>query len=130
MRASLRRLFLDALATDDLAQPDDHGWTTRCLHCRTRLHVAPDGTPLGATTLEHIVPRAWFGRRAAQSSIARVGGHPHDARNLALACARCNHDKGKGHDARGPGDARALEVVSTLLDTRLERWREPRAQNL
>ena len=49
-----------------------------------------------------------------------------DARNLALACAGCNHDKGKGPDARGPTDERAREVVAALLARRLERWAVPR----
>lgn len=122
MRPALRRLFLIALQTDLQAQRRDRDWETRCLHCRTRLHVAPDGQPLGHASLEHVVPRAWFGKRAATALTGRVE-QPDDARNLAIACRRCNHDKGKGPDARGPTDARALEVVSVLLDTRLCRWR-------
>lgn len=70
------------------------------------------------------MPRAWFGKRDAAALTARVGNDPDDARNLAIACTRCNHDKGKGPDARGPSDARALEVVSALLQRRLDRWRD------
>jgi 5-methylcytosine-specific restriction endonuclease McrA len=125
MRPALRRLFLLALETDLEAQPAGDAWQTRCLHCRTRLQLRTDGTPLGPASLEHVVPRAWFSKRVATSLVERVGGDPDDARNLAIACARCNHDKGKGPDARGPSDARAFEVVGTLLDTRLARWREP-----
>ncbi len=127
MRPALRRLFLRALRSDALAVlvDADAQWDTRCLHCRRRLRVRADGEALGHASLEHVVPRAWFGRRAASALTARVGGDPDDARNLALACARCNHDKGKGPDARGPSDARALDVVGALLDARLRRWRDP-----
>lgn len=124
MRPALRRLFLLALETDREAQLDAGTWQTRCLHCRTKLQVRGDGTPLGASTLEHVVPQAWFGKRAALPLTSRVRGNSDDARNLAIACQRCNHDKGKGPDARGPGDARAFEVVGALLAKRLSRWRE------
>ncbi|GAB2512061.1 HNH endonuclease [Lysobacter humi (ex Lee et al. 2017)] len=124
MRPALRRLFLLALATDTEAHEHDGTWTTRCLHCRTRLQVRADGTPLGSASLEHVVPQAWFGRRAAAALTSQVGNDADDPRNLALACARCNHDKGKGPDARGPQDARAMEVVTTLLARRRARWRD------
>ena len=125
MRPALRRLFLCALATDALARREGDGWVTRCLHCRARLDVRADGEPLGHATLEHVVPQAWFGRAAAAEITARVGNDCNDARNLAVACARCNHDKGKGHDARGPRDARAVDVVTALLERRLARWQVP-----
>ena len=125
MRPALRRRLLLAARSDVLAVFDGEAWSTRCLHCRSTLQVRADGEPLGATTLEHVVPHAWFGKRAAASLTARVGDDADDPRNLALACARCNHDKGKGHDARGPGDLRAREVVEALLATRLSRWRTP-----
>lgn len=123
MRPALRRLFLTALRADSEATLSGAGWTTRCLHCRSRLTAREDGTPEGHASLEHVVPQAWFGKRTASMLTARVGDDPDDARNLALACARCNQDKGKGPDARGPADARALEVVTALLDRRLMRWR-------
>lgn len=126
MRPALRRLLLLAAKTDAEAQQVADGrWSTRCLHCRTRLQIASDGTACGATSLEHVVPQAWFGKRAAAALTSRVGGDSDDPRNLALACARCNQDKGKGPDARGPIDARAREVVTALLDRRLSRWRDP-----
>ena len=124
MRPALRRLFLRALATDTEANLDGGTWTTRCLHCRTRLQAREDGTPLGHASLEHVVPQAWFGKRAAMPLTDRVGDAD-DARNLSLACARCNQDKGKGPDARGPSDERAHEVVEALLGRRLARWRAP-----
>ena len=125
VRPALRRLFLRALASDALAALDDGEWRTRCLHCRRRLHVRADGEALGHATLEHVVPQAWFGKRAAAALTARVGGDANDARNLAVACAGCNHGKGVSHDARGPQDERAREVVARLLASRLARWRAP-----
>lgn len=127
MRPALRRLFMLALTSDTLAQRYDGGWETRCLHCRSRLHVRMDGEALGNATLEHVVPQAWFGKRAAAELTARVGDNPDDARNLAVACADCNHGKGLSHDARGPQDERAREVIGNLLLSRLARWREPEA---
>lgn len=127
MRAALRQRLLLAAQTDALAVLDDGIWSTRCLHCRSALQVRDDGEPLGLTTLEHVVPRAWFDRRAAAALTVQVGEDADDPRNLALACARCNHGKGKGPDARGPGDTRAREVVEALLATRLSRWRAPTA---
>lgn len=124
MRPRLRRLLLLAVATDAVATPVDGAWATRCLHCRSRLLLASTGEPLGHATLEHVVPQAWFGRAAAVPLVARVGTAD-DARNLALACRRCDHDKGKGPDERGPTDARAFAVVAALLDRRLARWRDP-----
>ena len=124
MRAKLKSLFRLAVATDaEATRGVDGVWTTRCLHCRTRLQVAEDGTALGGSSLEHVVPQAWFGLRAAAALTRQVGDERDDARNLAIACRTCNQDKGKGPDARGPSDARAYEVVATLLAKRLARWR-------
>jgi len=141
MRASALSLMRLALATDALARAvsedirapfAQHGAravdrspriATRCLHCRTPLLFADTGQPLNGATLEHVVPRSWFGRGAARELTAGLGD-PNDARNLALACGACNHAKGRGPDARGPGDARARAVVAEALTRRLERWRE------
>lgn len=127
MHAALRQRLLLAAQTDAQAQAVDGAWETRCLHCRRRLRLRADGEPLGHSTLEHVVPQAWFGRRAAATLCELAGGEPNAARNLALACAGCNHAKGRRHDARGPQDARAREVVATLLSARLARWRPPPA---
>lgn len=129
MRPALRRLFVLALTSDALAQCHDDGWETRCLHCRGRLRVRADGEALGNATLEHVVPQAWFGKRAAAELTASVGENPNDARNLALACAKCNHGKGMSHDAHGPNNERARAVVGKLLLNRLARWREPGTSN-
>ncbi|MEO8000693.1 MAG: HNH endonuclease [Arenimonas sp.] len=123
MRLPLRRKFLLAIQTDNQAVLQDNIWNTRCLHCRSRLQVRDDGEALGHTTLEHVVPQAWFGERAAKALTARVGEHADDPRNLALACTRCNHDKGKSHDANGPNDLRAVKVITSLLEKRISRWR-------
>ena len=124
MRAKLKSLFRLTVATDaEALQAADGTWTTRCLHCRTRLQVAADGEALGASSLEHVVPQAWFGLRAAAGLTAQVGEDRDDPRNLAVACRRCNQDKGKGPDARGPQDPRSHEVVAMLLSKRLARWR-------
>ena len=122
--ASKRELMLRAARTDRLARLEDGVWVTRCLHCRSRLSVRADGAALGSVTLEHVVPRSWADAPTAASLWALAGG-PDDARNLALACAQCNQQKGRRHDARGPGDARAREVVERLLALRLERYLEP-----
>jgi 5-methylcytosine-specific restriction endonuclease McrA len=113
-------LLLRVMETDTLAMRRDGGWVAPCLHCRTTLAVSGTGAPLGATTLEHIVPRSWFRRRVARPLVERVGA-PDDLRNLAAACARCNQQKGMSHDADGPTSERAREVVAALLDTRLAR---------
>jgi hypothetical protein len=60
-----------------------------------------------------------------QALTARVGDDANDPRNLAIACASCNHGKGVSHDVRDPKDARAAAVIAALLDNRLARWREP-----
>ena len=124
MRLSLRQKFLLAIKTDAEASLTDKVWDTRCLHCRARLQVRNDGQAMGHSTLEHVIPQAWFGERAAKTLCSQVGDDANDPRNLALACTRCNHDKGKSHDARGPNDIRAVEVISALLERRGARWRD------
>lgn len=122
MRTVLRQRLLLAAQTDAQAQLQAGGWETRCLHCRRRLSVRADGELLGHTTLEHGAA-GMVCRRAAAPLCAQVGDDPNDARNLALACASCNHAKGRRHDANGAGNARAVEVVTALLKARLARWR-------
>lgn len=117
MRTSLRKRLQLVVETDSTAERSDGVWRTRCLHCRTSLLIREDGEPLDGATLEHIIPRAWFGKRSAALLIADFNG-PDDPRNLALACARCNQSKGHGHDKNGPSDARAREVIAALLQRR------------
>jgi 5-methylcytosine-specific restriction endonuclease McrA len=86
-------------------------WVGKCLHCGSRLVVADDGRALGAATLEHVWPTA------------QGGGN--DVPNLAVACARCNREKGTRHDHRRSG--RLDEVVAGLRARRAARWRDPEA---
>ena len=122
MARALRQLLRLAAETDSRARLVGDLWQTRCLHCRAALTVTHDGIPLGSTTLEHIVPRSWFGRRQA-AGIADALTGPEDPLNLALACARCNQQKGRGPDADGPSDGRARAIVARLLEARRERFR-------
>lgn len=124
MPGRLQSLLLAAARTDALAHGDGAGWQTRCLHCRSTVGLTADGKPWPGTTLEHIVPRSWFGKRQAAALITQVGAAD-DPRNLALACARCNHQKGRGPDAEGPAGPRAYAIIARLLAARLARWREP-----
>ncbi len=122
MSTTQRKLLLQVLATDRLAERGEAGWRTRCLFCKKGLWLGLDGKPEPGVSLEHIVPRSWFEHRAAADFTAVLDG-PNDLRNLALACRRCNSGKGSGHDARGPTDARAREIVEQMLLKRAERFR-------
>lgn len=84
-------------------------WVGKCLHCGKKLVVADDGRPISEATLEHVWPE--------------TQGGTNDVANLAVACARCNREKGTRHDHRG--GARLEEVVAVLRARRLERWRDP-----
>lgn len=86
-------------------------WVGKCIHCAAKLVVGDDGRPLGAATIEHIWPQS------------QGGGD--DLANLALACDRCNREKGSRHDHKRGGDPRLLEIVETLRRRRAERWRDP-----
>lgn len=71
MRTVLRQRLLLAAQTDAQAQLQAGGWETRCLHCRRRLSVRADGEPLGHTTLEHVVPQAWFAAARQRRCVPR-----------------------------------------------------------
>ena len=84
-------------------------WVGKCIHCGTKLVVADDGRSLGEATLEHIWPETQGGTNAVE--------------NLAVACARCNRQKGTRHDhTAGQG---LDSIVATLRQRRMERWRDP-----
>jgi len=63
-------------------------------------------------TLEHIQPLC-------------DGGHSTEPENLALACARCNNEKGVRHDQHAGKGGRADEVIAALKEKRMQRWRDP-----
>ncbi|MFO0596732.1 MAG: HNH endonuclease [Myxococcaceae bacterium] len=86
-------------------------WEGKCLHCGKKLVVELDGTAVARVTIEHIVPQS--------------AGGTDELLNLALACSRCNNRKGRQHDWKGLGDARAAELIEALLAKRRARWREP-----
>jgi 5-methylcytosine-specific restriction endonuclease McrA len=86
-------------------------WVGKCIHCGSKLVVADDGRSLGEATLEHIFPEGQ--------------GGTNDVRNLAVACARCNRQKGSRHDHR-KGEA-LDKLVAALQATRDARWRDPDA---
>ena len=86
-------------------------WRGRCIHCSSALLVSLDGRALGPVTVEHIVPR-------------NHGGSD-DLPNLALACTRCNAEKGLRHDHKHRNDPRRLELEAKLLAKRRARWRDP-----
>ena len=115
MGTATRRRLLDIARSDTtFVRTELRGrpvWAGKCLHCNAALVVADDGTPVGPVTVEHIVPR--------------TAGGSDELANLALACARCNHEKGKRHDVRYGRGARAQEVVDRLLDKRRQRLRDP-----
>lgn len=81
----------------------------KCLHCRRKLQLAADGTPLNGATLEHIVPKNH--------------GGTDDVENLAIACARCNSEKGLRHDHKRSDDPEVREIIERLKARRLDRFR-------
>jgi len=108
-----RRRILGIVATDSTFERKtvrgDEVWVGKCIHCNRRLVVEANGDTVG--TIEHIVPRS------------HGGGD--EIVNLALACGRCNREKGLRHDHRRPGDPGLSAVVQQLEARRRERWREP-----
>ena len=108
-------MVLDIVATDtSFARAQHRGnevWLGKCLHCNRRLMVSLEGELLENATIEHIEPR--------------THGGSEDLENLALACARCNAQKGFRHDLKGASDPKRQEVVDTLRRKRGKRWRPP-----
>jgi 5-methylcytosine-specific restriction endonuclease McrA len=111
---NLRAKILQVVATDSTFErlTDRLGvaWVGKCIHCNARLRIELDGST-SIATLEHIFPRSHGGDDSPE--------------NLALACARCNHQKGVRLDNRSKGDPRLMEVVQALRERRLARWRDP-----
>ncbi len=116
MGTSHRRLILACVATDRtfrLQRPARGGpcWVGKCIHCRAKLTVEADGGAGPEVTVEHIVPRTHGGTDALE--------------NLALACARCNAQKGHRLDHRPWHDPTLQQVIATLRERREARWRPP-----
>ena len=102
-----RRHLADALPALPRAPPDHRGRASRSARRRWSTSCRA----------------SWFGRRGSETLAGHLAG-PSDPRNLALACARCNQQKGRGPDAAGPGDDRARQVVVALLERRAARYLE------
>lgn len=83
----------------------------KCIHCGSRHTLLVDGTPVSDATIEHIVPRNH--------------GGTDDLENLAIACARCNGEKGVRHDARPRRDPKLQALIAQLQARRAERLRAP-----
>ncbi len=89
-------------------------WVGKCIHCNTKLAVADDGRSLGEATLEHVWPQ--------------TQGGSNDLTNLAVACNRCNREKGTRHDHTRT--QRLEEIVAELQAKRMARWRDPDAVHM
>ncbi|MEM7434951.1 MAG: HNH endonuclease [Myxococcota bacterium] len=113
------RLLLAVAATDATFEQKAHRGQTvfegRCIHCQRKLVLAEDGTPHNQATLEHIVPKNHGGSDAIE--------------NLAIACARCNAEKGLRHDHKRPDDPKLRAVIERLQERRRARLREPAFRN-
>lgn len=83
-------------------------WVGRCIFCQAKLVVPLSGDAAPGVTVEHIIPRHH--------------GGTDDPENIALACVKCNGEKGRRHDNRDRNDARRLEITRALLERRKERW--------
>lgn len=107
--------FLGVAATDRTFERrllgDRVVWVGKCIHCGAKQTIDDDGAPVTRATLEHIWPR--------------THGGGNELANLAIACARCNREKGARHDRKARSDPRLAEIVAELRRRRLERWRDP-----
>jgi 5-methylcytosine-specific restriction endonuclease McrA len=108
-----QRLLLEVAATDRTFERKELGGEPvlegKCIHCQRKLALRADGTPINGATLEHIVPKNH--------------GGTDDPENLAIACARCNSEKGVRHDHKRPDDPKLREVIERLRERRRKRLR-------
>lgn len=111
MKNKLRQLFLSLIALDRTYQQTrirgETVWVGRCIHCQKKLMFALDGEPLSEGSLEHILPQS------------HGGGD--DLSNLAIACKRCNNQKGKRHDWKQLSDEGLQNMIETLQARKKER---------
>lgn len=113
---SRRHLLLLAAAVTDatferITLDGKPAWVGKCIHCNTKLVVGDDGRSMGEATLEHVWPQTQGGTDQVE--------------NLAVACNRCNREKGSRHDHRRT--PRLEEIVAELRTKRMARWRDPAA---
>ena len=108
-----RKRLLEVAATDRTFEQKELDGAPilegKCIHCRKKLALHADGTPLNGATLEHIVPKHHGGTDALE--------------NLAIACARCNSEKGLRHDHKRADDPKLQEVIARLRERRRRRLR-------
>ena len=108
-----QRLLLLAASTDRTFERKDRNgepvWEGKCIHCRRKLALFQDGRPIGGATLEHIVPKNH--------------GGTDDVENLAIACSRCNSEKGLRHDHKHSNDPKLRQVIERLQVRRRQRYR-------
>jgi 5-methylcytosine-specific restriction endonuclease McrA len=104
-------LVLAVVATDRTFVEDARvdGFVGKCIHCRSKLVVTREGRT--AATIEHVLPQSH--------------GGTDEVENLALACARCNHEKGMRHDVRRRADPIFVALLERLREERRKRWRDP-----
>lgn len=110
-----RALLLWIAATDKtfdrIDLPQGPALCGKCIHCGSRHTLLLDGTPVSDATIEHIVPRHH--------------GGTDELTNLAIACVRCNGEKGIRHDARPQLDAKLQALIAKLQARRADRLRAP-----
>ena len=114
----LHRLLLWCAATDRTWRLGRMGalrvLVGKCIHCGRKHVLDLTGCPISDATLEHIVPRHHGGDDSLE--------------NLAIACARCNAQKGYRHDCAPRDDPKLTQVIETLRQRRAERLRPPLAE--
>ena len=114
IRAKVRHDILAIVATDNTFRKVEWRgkilWQGKCIFCNRKLYVDENGVPDHNVTIEHILPRS--------------KGGTDELKNLALACAGCNHEKGIRHDISKANKQRAFEVIIKLQQKRQKRWRK------
>lgn len=83
----------------------------KCIHCNKVLVLDLRGQPRSHASLEHIIPRNHGGTNTLQ--------------NLAVACSRCNAQKGARLDARPWHHPQLQAVITRLSERRQKRMRPP-----
>jgi hypothetical protein len=111
----LHRLLLWCAATDRTFErasiAGEPALIGKCIRCGRKLALALDGRPLSQATLEHVIPR--------------THGGTDELGNLAIACARCNAQKGYRQDFKPAADPGLQHLIAVLQQRRMERQRRP-----